>query len=171
LIITANHVITGESATPAQHITVTLPSGAIVVASLVGRDPRTDVAVLQVHSRGLHPALFRTDLAGLDPGDGVVAMGNPGLLARPVTSGYVTAFPRHTVYDGLPEVHQVVESSVPLAPGDSGGPLVDAQARVVGINVAEFVGEKGAVTLPANLVISVVKRLVSGRQLPGERNT
>ena len=67
------------------------------------------------------------------------------------------------MYDGLPEVHQVVESSVPLERGDSGGPLVDAQARVVGINVAEFAGEEGAVTLPANLVISVVKRLVSGR--------
>ena len=161
LIVTANHVVTGESATPAERISVTLPSGSVVAASLVGRDATIDVAVLRVQADGLHPAVFLTDLSALAVGDFVVAIGNPEILAHPVTTGRVTAFLRNVTYDGLPGVHEVIESSVPLAHGNSGGPLADAEGRVIGINVAELVGDKAGVTLPADLVIDVVKRLAS----------
>ncbi len=160
LIITANHVITGESTTPAKRLTVTLPSGSVVAATLVGRDPTTDIAVLRVRTRGLHPALFRTDLSGLAPGDFVVALGNVKVLAHPVTSGHVTAFLHDVKYEGLSGVHETIESSAPLAHGNSGGPLVDAEGRVVGLNVAELLGTKTGVTLPADLVIKVVRRLI-----------
>ncbi len=159
LIITNNHVVTGETDKPAQRFRVTLPSGTTVSAVLVGRDPTTDIAVLRVRAAGLHPALFRTDLSGLAPGDFVVAMGNHGVLARPVTTGHVTAFLRNVEYDRLPGVHEVIESSVALVHGNSGGPLIDAEGRVVGINMAEIAGEKAGITLPADLVIRVVKRI------------
>ena len=120
-----------------------------------------DVAVLRVQADGLHPAVFLTDLSALTVGDFVVAIGNPEVLAHPVTTGRVTAFLRNVTYDGLPGVHEVIESSVPLAHGNSGGPLADAEGRVIGINVAELVGEKAGVTLPADLVIDVVKRFAS----------
>jgi len=162
LIITANHVITGESATPAKRINVTLPSGAVVAASLVGRDPTTDVALLRVRAAGLRPALFRTELSGLVSGDFVVAIGNPKALAHPVTSGHVTAFLRNVQYKGFSGVDELIESSVPLVHGNSGGPLADAEGRVIGLNVAEVEGEKAGITLPADLVISVIKRLTSG---------
>ena len=55
----------------------------------------------------------------------------------------------------------MVESNVPLAHGNSGGPLADALGRVIGIDAAEVVGEKAAVTLPSDLVIRIVKRLVA----------
>ena len=160
LIITANHVVTGESATPSKHLTVTLPSGSVVTATVVGRDPATDIAVLRVKAQGLHPALFRTDLSGLGPGEFVVALGNVKILEHPVTSGYVTALLHDAKYDSLAGVHDAIESTVSLAPGNSGGPLADAEGRVVGLNVAELTGQKIGVTVPADLVISVVKRLI-----------
>ena len=159
LIITNNHVVTGETDKPARRFRVTLPSGTSVSAVLVGRDPTADIAVLRVRTTGLHPALFRTDLSGLAQGDFVVAMGNHGVLAHPVTTGHVTAFLRNVVYEPLPGVHEVIESSVVLVHGDSGGPLVDAGGRVVGINMAEVAGDKAGVTLPADLVIRVVERI------------
>jgi len=162
LIITANHVITGETSTVAKRIRVTLPSGNTLTASVVGRDPSTDIAVLRVRARNLHPAVFRTDLADVMPGDFVVAIGNPSVLAHPVTSGHVLAIHTNVRWDELPGVHKVIESSVSLVHGNSGGPLADAQARVLGINVAELEGEKGGITLPADLVIGVVKRLLGG---------
>ncbi|MBC7292696.1 MAG: trypsin-like peptidase domain-containing protein, partial [Thermoleophilia bacterium] len=68
LIITANHVITGETSTVAKRIWVTLPSGNTLTASVVGRDPSTDIAVLRVRARNLHPAVLRTDLGDVMPG-------------------------------------------------------------------------------------------------------
>jgi len=140
---------------------VTLSNGKTLAATIVGRDPTTDLAVLRVRARGLRPAVFRTDLSALAAGDFVVAMGNPKILAHPVLSGQVTAFLHQVRYKGLCGVHDVIESNVALVHGNSGGPLVDALARVIGINVAELAGEKAAVTLPADLVIIVVKRLTA----------
>ena len=108
LIVTNNHVVTGETDKPAKRFRVTLPSGTTVSAVLVGRDPTTDIAVLRVRTAGLHPALFRTDLSGLVQGDFVLAMGNHGVLAHPVTTGHVTAFLRNVAYDPLPGVHEVI---------------------------------------------------------------
>ena len=87
-------------------------------------------------------------------------LGNVKVLAHPVTSGHVTAFLHDVKYEGLSGVHETIESSAPLAHGNSGGPLVDAEGRVVGLNVAELLGTKTGVTLPADLVIKVVRRLI-----------
>jgi S1-C subfamily serine protease len=160
-IVTNNHVIVRDNGQPARRIRVTLPSGSIVTATLVGRDVSTDIAVLRVKARNLTPAVFRTDLSQLARGDFVVAVGNAKVLKHPVTSGNVTAFPDSIDSPLLPGVDGVIESSAPLDHGNSGGPLADALARVVGINTAELVSRAGGVALPADLVVRVVKRLIA----------
>lgn len=160
LIVTNNHVITREDGSASKQISVRLPSGSVVSAAVVGRDPTSDLAVLRVKSRRVEAAVFRTDLSALAVGDWVVAIGNAKVLQDPVTSGNVTALYDKVDYPGLPSVTAVIESSVSLDPGNSGGPLVDAQGRVVGINTGELRGEQGAVSLPADFVVEVVTRLL-----------
>lgn len=160
-IVTNNHVIIRDDGTPAKRIKVTMPSGSTVTATLVGRDPDTDIAVLKVRGRGLKTPVFRADLDLLPPGEFVVAIGNAKVLAQPVTSGNVTALLEDIEYPGLSGVHEVIESTVPLAHGNSGGPLADAKARVVGINMAELLSGEGGISLPIDLVIDVVERLIA----------
>jgi S1-C subfamily serine protease len=159
-IVTNNHVIERDDGTAAKKIRVTLPSGSTVTATLIGRDPTTDIAVLRVKARKLTPAVFRTDLAELAHGDFVVAIGNTKVLKHPVTSGNVTAVLRNIDYPGLSGVHQVIESTAPLDHGNSGGPLVDVDALVVGINMAELLSGEGGISLPADLVVEVAERLI-----------
>jgi S1-C subfamily serine protease len=160
-IITNNHVIIRDDGTPAKRIRVTLPSGSTVTATLVGRDPDTDIAVLKVKGRGLKAPVFRTDLSQLASGEFVVAIGNAKVLAHPVTSGNVTALLEDIEYPGLTGVHEVIESTVPLAHGNSGGPLADAKAQVVGINMAELLSGEGGISLPIDMVLEVVERIVA----------
>jgi S1-C subfamily serine protease len=161
LIITNNHVVEREDGSASKRIRVRLPSGSVVSATLVGRDPSRDIAVLRVKSRRLIPAVFRTDLSELAVGDWVVAIGNSQVLEHPVTSGRVTAYRMNVEYPGLSGVHAVIESSVDLDQGNSGGPLVDSQARVIGINTGEYEKEQGALSLPADLVVEVVESLLA----------
>lgn len=160
-IITNNHVIERDDGKPAKRIKVTLPSGSTVSATLVGRDATTDIAVLRVKARKLTPAVFRTDLSQLIHGDFVVAVGNAKVLKHPVTSGNVTAILKNIDYPGLSGVHEVIESTAPLDHGNSGGPLADVEARVVGINMAELLDLEGGISLPADLVVQVAKRLIA----------
>lgn len=161
-IVTNDHVIAREDGSASKQISVRLPSGSVVSAVVVGRDPDSDLAVLRVKSRRVEAAVFRTDLSGLAVGDWVVAIGNAKVLEEPVTSGRVTALYSNVDYPGLPSVRAVIESSVSLDPGNSGGPLLDAQGRVVGINTGELRDEPGAVSLPADFVVEVVTRLLAG---------
>jgi S1-C subfamily serine protease len=160
-IVTNNHVIIRDDGRPAKRIRVTLPSGSSVSATLIGRDPDTDIALLRVKARGLKAPAFRTDMSLLAPGEFVVAIGNAKVLAHPVTSGNITAFLEDIDYPGLSGVHDVIESTVPLAHGNSGGPLADARAQIVGINMAELLSGEGGISLPADLVVKVVERLLT----------
>ena len=160
-IITNNHVIVRDDGHPARRIRVTLPSGSTVSATLVGRDTTTDLAVLRVRARKLTAAVFRTDLSQLIHGDFVVAIGNAKVLKDPVTSGNVTTVLDNIDYPGLSGVHSVIESTTPLDHGNSGGPLADVDAQVVGINMAELLDEVGGISLPADLVVQVTKRLIA----------
>ena len=160
-IITNNHVIVRDDGRPAKRIRVTLPSGSTVSATLVGRDTTTDLAVLRVRARKLTAAVFRTDLSQLIHGDFVVAIGNAKVLKNPVTSGNVTTVLNNIDYPGLSGVHSVIESTTPLDHGNSGGPLADVDAQVVGINMAELLDEVGGISLPADLVVQVAKRLIA----------
>ncbi len=136
-ILTNNHVVEG-----AQQLLVTLPDGRAFTGKLVGRDPQTDLAVLQITGEQL-PFAPLGDSSQLQVGDWVVAIGNA--LALPggptVTVGVVSALGR-TVQEPAdsagtaagPFLFDAIQTSAPINPGKSGGPLVNLAGQVVGIN-------------------------------------
>ena len=165
-IVTNNHVIERDDGSVSKRIRVTLPSGSTVTATLIGRDTTTDLAVLRVKSRRVVPAVFRTDLSQLRVDDFVVAIGKPKQLKQPIVSGNVIDFYKSVNYPDpvLTGIHEIIESTAPLEHGYSGGPLLDYESRVIGINMAKFVDEPGGITLPADLVVRVVKELMAAAQ-------
>jgi S1-C subfamily serine protease len=165
-IVTNNHVIERDDGKVSKRIRVTLPSGSTVTATLVGRDPTTDIAVLRVKSKRVTPAVFRTDLSDLQADDFVVAIGKPKQLKKPIVSGNVIGFYKKIDYPdpALPGIHEVIESTAPLEHGFSGGPLLDYKGRVIGINMAKFLDQPGGIALPADLVVKVVDALIAAAQ-------
>jgi len=135
-ILTNNHVIEG-----AQKLLVTLPDGRSFEGKLIGRDPRTDLAVVQIKGDDL-PVAELGDSKALQVGDWVVAIGNA--LALPggptVTVGVVSAVGRTVQEPGSstggagPYLFDTIQTDAPINPGNSGGALVDLNGKVVGIN-------------------------------------
>ena len=140
-IITNNHVIAEAAAKPADYtLTVVFNDGTDVPATLVGRDPKTDIAVLKVDdTRNLSVAkLGNSD--DLTVGEEVVAAGAPLGLRSTVTRGIVSALRRPVSIpgenDGPPTVIDAVQTDASINHGNSGGPLINMNAEVVGINTA-----------------------------------
>jgi serine protease Do len=132
-IVTNNHVVND-----ADRITVRLSEGAEVRARLVGADPKTDLAVLQV-SAPLKVAAEWGDSNKLSIGDWVLAIGSPYMLDHTVTIGIVSATGRNNLrLPGMDEsaYQDFIQTDAAINPGNSGGPLVDINGRVVGINTA-----------------------------------
>jgi S1-C subfamily serine protease len=134
-ILTNNHVVEG-----AQQLLVALPDGRSFQAKLIGRDPMTDLAVVQI-SGGNLPIADLGDSNQLQVGDWVVAIGNALALdgGPTVTAGVVSALgrtvqePSDTSAQG-PYLFDVIQTSAPINPGNSGGPLVNLAGQVIGIN-------------------------------------
>lgn len=133
-IATNNHVIDG-----AQKITVSLSDGRTEDAKLVGADPRTDLAVLQISDTKNLTAVTLGDSSSLVVGESVVAIGNPGGndFARSVTTGVVSATNRTLDIQGE-DSFGLIQTDAAINPGNSGGPLVDYQGHVIGINSAKY---------------------------------
>ena len=165
-IVTNNHVIERSDGKASKRIRVTLPSGSRVTATLIGRDPTCDLAVLRVKSKKVTAASFRTDLSELENDDFVVAIGKPKQLKNPVVSGNIIGLFRNIEYPDpkLTGIYEVIESTAPLVSGFSGGPLLDYKGRVVGINMAKFLDEPGGISLPADFVVEVADRLLAAAQ-------
>jgi S1-C subfamily serine protease len=165
-VLTNNHVVSG-----ADKITVKIGDGSTTDAKVVGSDPSSDVALLQVsgdHSK-LHP-LELGDSSSLQVGDPVVAIGNPFGLDRTVTSGIVSALQREISAPNGFSISDVIQTDAPINPGNSGGPLIDSAGRVIGINSQiETGGGQGSVgigfAVPANTASDVVKQLLTTGQV------
>jgi S1-C subfamily serine protease len=130
-LLTNNHVVAG-----ANNISVQLgDSEKTYDATVVGRDPATDLALLKIDapSDQLHP-LALGDSSKAAVGDPVVAIGNPFGLDRTVTSGIVSALQRQIQAPNGFSISNVIQTDAAINPGNSGGPLIDAEGRVVGIN-------------------------------------
>ena len=136
-ILTNNHVVEG-----ADKLVVALPDGRSFPATLVGRDPMTDIAVIQIQANNL-PVAQLGDSTQLEVGEWVVAIGNA--LALPggatVTQGVVSALgravqepPDQTTGAAGPYLFDLVQTDAPINPGNSGGPLVTLDGQVIGIN-------------------------------------
>ncbi len=162
-IVTNAHVVDGAS-----QISVKLGEQAPVDAKVVGRDPSSDLAVVQVDpgEADLHP-LPLDDSSDVQVGDPVVAIGNPFGLDRTATSGIVSALQREIKAPNGFTISDVIQTDAPINPGNSGGPLIDSAGKVVGVNsqIATAGGGGGSVgigfAIPSNTAHDVVEQLLA----------
>lgn len=129
-ILTNNHVVAG-----AQELTVTLPDKREFTATLVGTDPKTDLAVIKVNAQQL-PTVTWGDSSALEVGEYVLAVGNPFGLNSTVTLGIVSALGRGHM--GITQYEEFIQTDAAINPGNSGGALVNTSGQLVGINTAIF---------------------------------
>jgi serine protease Do len=154
-ILTNHHVIEN-----AQDITVRLSDSRKFSATLVGRDPKTDLAVLKVQAPGPLPAAEMGDSERLRVGQWVIAIGNPFGLDRTVTVGIVSATARTRV--GVATYENFIQTDASINPGNSGGPLLNLDGRVVGINTAIVASGQGiGFSIPINEAKSVMSQLIA----------
>jgi Do/DeqQ family serine protease len=155
-VLTNAHVVA-----QADQITVTLADSREFKAKLIGTDPESDVAVLQIKPDKL-TELPLGDSDALQVGDYVVAVGNPFGLGQTVTEGIVSALQRSGL--GIEGYEDFIQTDAPINPGNSGGALVDLNGRLVGINTA-IVGPSGGsvgigFAIPVNMARSVMDQLI-----------
>ena len=157
-VVTNNHVVEG-----ADKITVRTGDDRTLKATLVGRDPATDLAVIKVEGRNF-PFVSFEERAKPRVGDWVVAVGNPFNLGGTATAGIVSALGRSNV-SGSSYV-DYMQIDAPINRGNSGGPTFDMYGRVVGVNTAIFSPTGGSVgigfDIPADVASSVTRQLISG---------
>ena len=156
-VLTNAHVV--ENATS---IEVTTKDNRRFNAKLIGRDPDTDIALLQIPASGL-TAVPIGDSDRLQVGDFALAIGNPFGLGQTVTSGIVSALGRSNL--GIEGYEDFIQTDASINPGNSGGPLVDLQGRVVGINTAILAPGGGNIgigfAVPINMARRVMDQLIS----------
>lgn len=155
-ILTNNHVV--ESA---DEIRVALnPDGREFKAEIVGKDPKSDVAILKIEASNL-PALKMTDSDQIRVGDLVLAIGNPFGIGQTVTMGMISAKGRGSL--GL-DYEEFIQTDAAINPGNSGGALVDMEGRLIGINTAILSrsgGNQGiGFAIPVNLARMVMESLI-----------
>ena len=153
-IVTNNHVI------PSDSITVTLADGITMPARVVGRDPKTDLALLKVNPRKPLPAAKFGNSDTAEVGDWVIAIGDPFGIGSTVTAGIVSARNRN-INSG--DYDDFIQTDAPINRGNSGGPLFDMDGNVIGINSAIFSPSGGSVgigfSIPSNLARQIVGQL------------
>jgi serine protease Do len=157
LVLTNNHVVEN-----AEKITVKLPDEREFNAKIIGRDPRTDLAVIQIsEGTGGFPVAPLGDSSELRVGEWVVAMGSPFGLDNTLTVGVVSAKGRHI---GAGPYDNFIQTDASINPGNSGGPLVNLRGEVVGINTAIFSRTGGNLgigfAIPINLAKEILPELV-----------
>jgi S1-C subfamily serine protease len=161
-IVTNEHVIAG-----AQKVQVSFSGADQIGAKVVGKDPSTDVAVLQInmHSRSLSP-LPLGDSDKVEVGDSVVAIGNPFSLTRTATAGIVSAVERTIDAPNGFSIGHAIQTDAAINHGNSGGPLIDSHGDVIGVNAQITAGTAGNVgigfAIPVNTVKAVAAQLIRG---------
>jgi serine protease Do len=160
LVVTNNHVIA-----KADKITVTLSDGTELPATIIGHDPKTDVALLQVKSKKPLPSVKFGDSDKARVGDWVIAIGNPYGLGGSVTAGIVSARGRNIhagPYDNF------IQTDAPINRGNSGGPLFNLNGEVIGINTAIFSPSGGSIGIGFSIPSKLAKKVVADLQKYGE---
>jgi serine protease Do/serine protease DegQ len=157
-ILTNNHVID-----KADKIRVTLHNGNSYDAKLIGTDPDSDVAVIQIDADDDLTAIKLADSEKLRVGDFVVAIGNPFGLGQTVTSGIVSALDRSGL--GIQGYEDFIQTDASINPGNSGGALVNLNGELIGINNAIFSQSGGNIgigfAIPINMASGVMQQLIA----------
>lgn len=159
LVVTNNHVIEGMS-----EVKVAFADKREVEATIVLRDPRTDLAVLKLNGAKDLRAIDLADSDQLQVGDIVLAIGNPFGVGQTVTQGIVSALARTQV--GVADAQSFIQTDAAINPGNSGGALVDMEGRLIGINTAIFSRSGGShgigFAIPSSMVRVVVDSAKAG---------
>jgi S1-C subfamily serine protease len=154
-LVTNSHVVH-----EATKIDVSLADGRTFVARLIGEDPATDIAVLQINADSLTTVSFANSDA-VQVGQLAIAIGNPYGFQYSVTAGVVSALGRSLRSENGRLIDDVLQTDAALNPGNSGGPLVDSHGRVIGMNTAVIMSAQGiCFAVAANLVAYVVGKLI-----------
>lgn len=158
-ILTNHHVVGG-----ATKIEVVLSDGRRFPAKLVGTDPKTDLAVIQISARDPLPHVVFGDSDKVEVGEWVVAIGHPRGLDQTVTHGIISAKHRRGITD--PNSYQdFMQTDASINPGNSGGPLLNLKGEVIGVN-AVIVSESGGFegigfTIPSDIALHTAKALIA----------
>jgi serine protease Do len=163
-ILTNYHVVDG-----AQKIVVTLSDGRSFDAKVLGRDQKTDIAIVKIDAPQDLPVVTLGDSDRLEVGEWVLAIGDPFGLDHTVTSGIVSAKGRQI---GAGPYDSFIQTDASINPGNSGGPLLNMRGEVVGINSAIFSQSGGNIgigfAIPTNLVKGILPQLKNkGRVVRG----
>jgi serine protease Do len=155
IVITNNHVIQG-----AEDIVVRVDGDKEYKATIIGADPLSDIAVLQIVSKDKFIPVKLGDSDKARIGDWVIAIGNPFGLGGTVTSGIISARNRSL---GLSRYEDFIQTDASINVGNSGGPLFDMNGDVIGINTA-ILGQSGSIgigfSIPSNSAKKVIKQLI-----------
>ncbi|WP_456420194.1 Do family serine endopeptidase [Thermovibrio sp.] len=154
-ILTNNHVVA-----KAKKIKVKLSDGSVYRAEVVGKDPKTDVALIKIKVGNKKvPTVELGDSSKIKVGEFVIAIGNPYGLNWTVTHGIVSAKGRHGL--GLNPIENFIQTDAAINPGNSGGPLCDIYGRVIGINTAIVRNAQGlGFAVPINIAKKVMNDLL-----------
>jgi S1-C subfamily serine protease len=158
LIVTANHVVERDD-----ELTVGLGDGTTYRATLVGRDPNSDIALLRVEANNL-PAAQWSDPASLHVGHIVLALGRPGRTVQ-ATLGVISALSGGWRTSAGADIEHYLQTDVAMYPGFSGGPLLAADGTLAGLNSSALI--RGiSVALPSPTIARVVETLVTHGRVP-----
>ena len=156
-IITNYHVIEN-----ANQITISLTSGHQYQAKVIGQDPQSDIALLQIHSKQPLVAIKFADSDQIRVGDFTIAIGNPFGLGQTVTSGIISALGRSGL--NLQNLENYIQTDAAINSGNSGGALLNLNGELIGINTAILGPNKGnvgiAFAIPANMVKNLTFQLL-----------
>jgi serine protease Do len=159
LIVTNNHVIKD-----ARRITVTLDDGRTLPADVVGADPRTDIAVLKIAAGHPLPYVELGNSADVQPGEWVIAIGNPFGLSETVTAGIVSALGRNI---GEGPYDQFIQVDAPINEGNSGGPLLTQDGKVIGMTTAILSPTGGSIGIGFAIPSNVIKKIAADLEHTG----
>jgi serine protease DegS len=139
------------------------------MASLIGNDPETDLAVLKIDLEGV-PSITLTDSDNIQVGDVTLAIGNPFGVGQTVTMGIISAIGRNSL--GLNTYEDFIQTDAAINPGNSGGALIDAYGNLIGINTVIYTKSGGSqgigFAIPSNLTKQVMQDLIQhGRVIRG----
>ena len=164
-IVTNYHVVEN-----AEELAVTLADGRTFPGTVIGADPSSDLAVIQIEADGLPQPIAMGDSDGLRVGEFVVAIGNPFGQAGTLTVGVISALGRTIQSPDGQFIGEAIQTDAAINPGNSGGPLLDLRGQVIGVNSQIISPSRASAgigfAVPANTVQRVVSQLIEEGRYP-----